>query len=80
MESDGRQSETPVRCVFAMATARQPARGPDSVVPLRRTVDSVAAALWRRVLHGGGLLGAGLSVCRRMLLVAPAWLSSASIA
>jgi len=51
-----------VRCVFAMATARQPARGPDSVVPLRRTVDYVAAALWRRVLHGGGLLGAGLSV------------------
>ena len=51
-----------MRCVFAVATARQPARGPDSVVPLRRTVDSVAAALWRRVLHGGGLLGAGLSV------------------
>ena len=51
-----------MRCVFAVATARQPARGPDSVVPLRRTVDSVAAALWRQVLLGGGLLGAGLSV------------------
>ena len=51
-----------MRCVFAMATARQPARGPDSVVPLRPTVDSVAAVLWRSVLHGGGLLGAGLSV------------------
>ena len=51
-----------MRCVFTMATARQPARGPDSVVPLRRMVDSVAAALWCQVLHGGGLLGAGLSV------------------
>ena len=60
--SNGGRGEAPVRCVFAMATARQPARGPDSVVPLRRTVDSVAAALWRQVLLGCGLLGAGLSV------------------
>jgi len=60
--SNGGRGEAPVRCVFAMATARQPARGPDSVVPLCRTVDYIAAALWRQVLHGGGLLGAGLSV------------------
>ena len=31
------------------------------MVPLRWTVDTVAAVLQRRVLHGGGLLGAGLS-------------------
>ena len=30
--------------------------------PLRWMVDSVAAALWRQVLLGGGMLGAGLSV------------------
>ena len=61
-ESDGGRDEAPARCVFVAVSARQPARGPDSVVPLRRTVDSVAAALWRQVLLGCGLLGAGLSV------------------
>ena len=30
--SNGGRGEAPVRCVFTMATARQPARGPDSVV------------------------------------------------
>ena len=51
-----------MRCVFTMATAMQPVRDPDSVVPFRRTVDSVAVALWRRALYGDGLLGVGLSV------------------
>ena len=43
-ESDGGRGEAPARCVFAAASVRQPARGPDSVVPLCRTVGTVAAA------------------------------------
>ena len=52
----------PTCCVFAASSARQPARGPDSVVPLCWTVVTVAAALRRWVPHGGGLFGAGLSI------------------
>ena len=47
---------------FHGGTARQPTRGLDSAVALCRTMSTVAAAPRRRVLHGGGLLGAGLSV------------------
>ena len=42
--------------------ARQPARGPDSVVSLYQMVFGGAAALWRQVLHSGGLLGVVRSV------------------
>ena len=56
-ESNGGCGVAPARCVIAVVTTRQPARGPDSVVSLCRTVYGGAAALWRQVLHGGGLLG-----------------------
>jgi hypothetical protein len=62
VESDGGRGEAPARCVLAVATARQPTRGPYSVVSLCRMVGTVVAALRRRVLHGGGLFGAELSV------------------
>ena len=51
-----------MRRVFAASSARQPARGPDSVVPLCQTVGTVAAALRRWVPHDGGMFGAGLSI------------------
>jgi hypothetical protein len=62
VESNGGCSETPACCVIAVPTARHPARGPDSVLSPRRMVGDVAAALWRRVPHGGGLVGAVQSV------------------
>lgn len=52
----------PMRCVLAVATARQPTRDPDSMVPVCHTEGIVATTLRRRVLHGGGLFGAGPSV------------------
>ena len=55
-ESDGGRGEAPAHCVFAEASARQLARGPDSVVSLCRLVYGGAVALQRQVLHGGGLL------------------------
>jgi hypothetical protein len=61
-ESDGGRGEAPACCVFAEASARQPARGPNSVVSLCRGVGIVAAALRRRVPHGGDLFSAGLSI------------------
>ena len=45
----------PPRCVIAVVTARQPARGTDLVVSLCRMVYGTTAALRRQVLHGGGL-------------------------
>ena len=57
MESNGRCGVAPARCVIAMATARQPVRGPNSVGSSCRVVCGVAAVLWRRVPHSGGLLG-----------------------
>ena len=56
--SNGGSGEAPARCVIAVATARQPVRGPDSVVSSCKVVGGVAAALRRRVLHSGVLLGA----------------------
>ena len=42
---------------FVVATARQPTRGPVSVVSLRQ-VEGAVAAVWRlRFSHGGGLPG-----------------------
>lgn len=41
-----------------VATARQPVRGPDSVVPLCQVECGAAVALQRRVPHNGSLLGA----------------------
>ena len=58
VESNGACGEAPVRCVFAVLTARQPACGPDSVFSPCQMVCDVAAALRRRVLHSGVLLGA----------------------
>nr|TKW36290.1 hypothetical protein SEVIR_2G431100v2 [Setaria viridis] len=57
VESNGGCGEAPASCLIAVATARQPARGPDSVVSLCQVERDVAAALQQRVPHGGGLLG-----------------------
>ena len=54
--------EAPARLCLCGATARQPARGPDSVVSLCQMVFGGAAALRRQVLHSGGLLGVVRSV------------------
>ena len=51
-----------MRCVIAVVTVRQPARGSDSVVSLCQMVFGGAAALRRQVLHSGGLLGMVRSV------------------
>ena len=61
-ESNGGCGEAPARCVFVVATARRHECGPDSVVPPCQMMYDVATALRRQVLHGGGLLGAMLSV------------------
>ena len=52
----------PARLCLCGATARQPARGPDSVVSLCQMVFGGAAALRRQILHSGGLLGVVRSV------------------
>ena len=57
MESNGGCGEAPARCVLVVATARQPARGLDSVVSFCQAECGAAAALRRRIPHGGGLLG-----------------------
>jgi hypothetical protein len=61
VESNGRMLRGPTRCVLVVATARQPVRGPDSMVSLCQVKDGVAAALRLRlrlrIPHGGGLLG-----------------------
>jgi hypothetical protein len=79
VESNGGCDEAPARCVIMVATMRQPARGPDLVLSFCRMVCGVAAALRRRVPHGGGLLGAvrsvslvSLSACGRVLM-ATSW-------
>jgi len=61
-ESNGGCGEAPARCVFVVATARRPACGSGSVVPPCQMMYDVATALRRQVPHGGGLLGAVLSV------------------
>jgi hypothetical protein len=79
MESNGGCGMAPVRCVIMVATARQPARGPDLVFLLCRMVCGVATALRRRVPHGGGILGAVRSVslvslsARGYVLTATSW-------
>lgn len=45
--SNGGCGEPPARCVIAVVTARQPARGTDSVVLLCQMVCGVAGALRR---------------------------------
>ena len=45
--SNGGCGEAPVRCVIVVVTARQPARGPDSMVLLCQMVFAGVAALWR---------------------------------
>lgn len=57
VKSNGGCGETPARCVIAMAIARQPARGPNSVVSLYQVKCGVVAVLQRRVPYSGGLLG-----------------------
>ena len=59
---NGRCGEAPAHCVFVVASARRPACGPSMVVPLCQMMYDVATALRRQVPHGGGLLGAVLSV------------------
>jgi hypothetical protein len=54
--------EAPARCVIVVATARQPSRGPVSMVLLHQVKGGVAAARRRRVSYDGGLPGAVLSV------------------
>ena len=61
-ESNDGCGKAPARCVFVAATARRPACGPDSVIPLCQMMYDVATALRRQVSHGGGLLSAVLSV------------------
>jgi hypothetical protein len=57
MESNGGCGEALARCVLMVATARQPTRGPNSVVSLCQVEGGIATALWRRIPHGGGLVG-----------------------
>jgi hypothetical protein len=62
VEFNGGCGEAPARCVVAVATVRQVVRGPNPVFfPLHRVDCDVAAVSRRRVLHGGGLLGAVVS-------------------
>jgi hypothetical protein len=49
-------------CDVVVATARQPARGPDLVVSLLQVECGVTMALRRRIPYGSGLLGAVRSV------------------
>jgi len=63
-ESNGGCGEAPVRCVVVAAAARQPSRGPDSVLSPCQVESVVTVALRRKVLHGGGLLGAAQSASR----------------
>ena len=61
--SSGGCGEAPVRCVFAVVKARQPARGPDSMVfTLSDGVCWGSGTTGRQVLHSGGLLGVVRSV------------------
>ena len=57
VESNSGCDEAPARCVFEVASTRQPVCGSDSVLSHCQMVFDVAAALQWRVLHSGGLLG-----------------------
>jgi len=57
VESNSGCDEAPARCVFEVASTRQPVCGSDSVLSHCQVVFDVAAALQWRVLHSGGLRG-----------------------